>query len=60
MIPDPTTNEGKTEIERRLKKIRREAADARRRAYDNADEEPSGVLTNPNEIDFKRDLKNDD
>ncbi len=55
MIPDPNTLDGMKEIERRVKKRRKEAIDIRKRAKENTDEEPSGKLTAPSEFDLFRD-----
>ncbi|UTA47461.1 hypothetical protein L1F30_15030 [Simiduia sp. 21SJ11W-1] len=60
MIPDPTTKEGMEEIQRRIKKRRQEAAEARKRATENPDDEPSGKHTIPSDIDRHKDRKNDD
>ncbi|MBB3063284.1 hypothetical protein [Microbulbifer rhizosphaerae] len=60
MIPDPNTKEGREEIARRAKKRKEEASEAKRRAKDNPDAEPSGKLTNPNHTDRVRDRKSDD
>lgn len=60
MNPDPTTKEGREEIERRIKKRRSEARLARERALINPDDEPSGKLTSPSETDLHRDRKNEE
>ncbi len=60
MIPDPTTEEGMAEAIRRAKKRKSEAEAARKRAKENPNEEPSGKLTIPNEIDLHRDRKKND
>lgn len=60
MIPDPTTEEGMAEALRRAKKRKAEAEAARNRAKENPDEEPSGKLTVPSQIDLHRDRKNND
>jgi hypothetical protein len=60
VIPDPTTEEGMAEAIRRAKKRKAEAESARNRAKENPDEEPSGKLTVPSEIDLHRDRKNND
>jgi hypothetical protein len=60
MIPDPNTKEGREEIERRAKKRKKEAAEARMRAKDNPDSEPSGKLTHPSDLDRVRDRRSDD
>lgn len=54
---DPDTPEGRQEIERRLKKRKLEANSVRERAERNLNDEPSGKLTNPSEIDRHRDRK---
>ena len=60
MIPDPNTEDGMAEIQRRIKKRLEEAAEVRKRAEDDPDDEVSGKLTQPKEIDLVRDRKNDD
>ncbi len=57
MKPDPNTPEGMEEIQRRIKKRKSEAESARKRASYRPDEEPSGKLTNPSDIDRHRDRK---
>ncbi|GLS27954.1 hypothetical protein [Marinibactrum halimedae] len=56
---DPTTKEGREEIERRIKKRKREASEARERAQKDIESEPSGKLTSPNELDLMRDRKSE-
>jgi len=60
MKPDPTTEEGKEEIKRIFEKRKLEAEDARKRSEQCVEEEPSGKLTNPAEIDIHRDRRNID
>lgn len=60
MIPDPNTKEGREEIARRAKMRKKEAAKVRERAQDISDAEPSGKLTNPNDLDRVKDRKSDD
>lgn len=61
MIPDPGTKEGTAEIHRRAQlRAKKDGAAARARALYKPDEEPSGKLTHPNDIDRHRDRKNDD
>jgi hypothetical protein len=60
MIPDPNTPEGMEEIKKRILKRKAEAESVRQRALLNPDEEPSGKLTNPSEMDRHRDRKNDE
>lgn len=57
MIPDPNTPEGRYEIARRAKKRLKEIRDMQDRAKENPDEEPSGKLTNPNDIDRVKDRR---
>lgn len=59
MIPDPNTKEGREEIKRRAQKRKKEAADARKRAKENPDDEPSGKMNKPNDLDRARDRKTD-
>ncbi len=59
MKPDPTTEEGKKEIRRIFEKRKLEAKEARERSEQDVEDEPSGKLTNPYEIDIHRDRKND-
>lgn len=60
MIPDPDTEEGKKEIARRIKKIKKEAEKFRELAKNYDEDEPTGKLTNPSDIDRVRDRKNDE
>ncbi|WP_156804576.1 hypothetical protein [Gallaecimonas xiamenensis] len=60
MIPDPNTKEGMDEIQRRIKRRREETTEARKRAEDEPDDEVSGKLTNPSELDLVRDRKKND
>lgn len=60
MIPDPDTEEGKKEIARRIKKIKEEAEKFRELAKNCDEDEPTGKLTNPSDIDRVRDRKNDE
>lgn len=53
-IPDPSTPEGMAEINRRLKKVKPLTKEEMERAIADADNEPSGMLTNPTEIDLWR------
>lgn len=57
MIPDPNTPEGKEEIARRAKKRLNEIRNIKSRAKDRPDQEPSGKLTQPNDIDRLKDRK---
>ncbi len=60
MTPDPTTEEGMKIIAERIKKRKADAVGARKRALTDIDDEPTGKLTNPNEMDLYRDRKNND
>ena len=60
MKPDPSTEEGRAEIEKILKRRENEAKESRKRSEENIDDEPSGKLTSPNETDLHRDRKNAD
>ncbi|WKT61286.1 hypothetical protein Q2E61_03600 [Microbulbifer thermotolerans] len=60
MIPDPNTKEGREEIKRRAQKRKNEAQNIRDRAAKSPDKEPSGKLTNPNDLDRIRDRKSKD
>ncbi|MCE2027309.1 hypothetical protein [Sessilibacter corallicola] len=60
MIPDPNSKEGKEEIARRVQKRKSELEDVKKRAQNTPDDEPSGKLTSPSEIDRMRDRKNED
>jgi len=60
MKPDPTTKEGRAKIDAILKSMSSEAEAARKRSETDVDDEPTGKLTIPNEIDMRRDRKNDD
>jgi len=57
--PDPNTKEGQVEIEKILKCREAEAKEARERSEKTVDDEPSGKLTSPNEIDLHRDRVDD-
>ena len=57
MIPDPTTKEGLEEAHRRANKTKEYAKDMHDLARENPDEEPSGKVTQPSEIDLHRDRK---
>lgn len=59
MIPDPNTPEGREEIARRARKRLKETQDIKDRAKKNPDEEPSGKLTNPNDIDRVKDRRSE-
>ena len=59
MKPDPTTAEGRAEIDKILKRREAEAEAARQRSEENVDEEPTGKLTTPAETDLHRDRKGD-
>lgn len=59
--PDPSTEEGMAEIHRRARlRANKDGAAARERALYKPDEEPSGKMTQPNDIDRHRDRKNAD
>lgn len=60
MIPDPNTPEGQEEIQKRIAKRKKEAESVRRRAMLDPDDEPSGKLTNPSDMDRHKDRKNDE
>lgn len=60
MIPDPTTEEGRKELKRRLDRIKKMDKGNVERAIANADDEPNGKLSAPNELDLRRNLKHDD
>ncbi len=60
MIPDPNSIEGKKEIARRISKRKSELEKVKKRAQNTPDDEPSGKLTSPHEIDRVRDRKNED
>lgn len=57
MIPDPNTPEGKEEIARRARKRLKEISEVRNRAKNNPDEEASGKLTTPNDIERIKDRR---
>lgn len=60
-IPDTFADEGMREIHRRARlRAKKDGAAAREQALHNLDEEPSGKLTHPNDIDRHRDRKNGD
>ena len=59
MRPDPTTDEGKEEIRKILEKRKLEAEKARKRSEENIEEETTGKLTNPSEIDVHKDRRVD-
>ena len=60
MMPDPDTPEGMDEINKRLEKRRNEAKKVREQAEDTSTEEPTGKMTEPSELDIKRERKNDE
>lgn len=60
MIPDPFTEEGRRELQRRLERAKRSGDDDVDRSIAHADEEPGGKLTNPNELDIRRNIKSDE
>ena len=57
---DPTTQEGRDEAKRRAQKTKEYAKKMRELAQQCVDEEPSGKMTQPSEIDLRRDRKGDD
>jgi hypothetical protein len=59
MKPDPRTEEGAEEIKRKLRKLNYDNDDVVNRSKTDVDEEPSGVLTTPSELDIKRDRGNE-
>jgi hypothetical protein len=60
-IPDPSSGEGMAEIQRRIKsRVKKDGAASRERALYKPDEEPSGKLTQPSDLDRHRDRKNAD
>ena len=60
MKPDPNTAKGKAEINEILKRRETEAEEARKRSEESIDDEVTGKLTSPNEIDLHRDRNNDE
>jgi hypothetical protein len=59
--PDPSTEEGRAEIQRRVRlRAEKDGAAAREHALYKPDEEPSGKMTQPNDIDRHRDRKGGD
>jgi hypothetical protein len=60
MTIDPTTREGLAEIKKRAKKTKEFAKKMRLIAEKNPDDEPTGKITRPNEMDLHRDRKNDE
>jgi hypothetical protein len=60
VMPDPTTEEGRAEIALRIKKRKENSAEVRKRAENSPEEEPTGKLTNPNDVDRMRDRKNEE
>lgn len=59
-IPDPSTAEGMAEINRRLKRVKPPTKEELERAIREADNEPSGMHTNPSEIDLWRGILRDE
>ena len=59
-MPDPDTQEGMDEINKRLEKRRNEGKKVREQAEDTSTEEPSGKMTEPSELDIKRERKSDE
>lgn len=59
-IPDPHTAEGQAEIRRRIERVKRSFKDDVKRSIEDADLEPGGALTNPSELDLRRNYKYDD
>ncbi|MBL4799346.1 MAG: hypothetical protein JKY50_18230 [Oleispira sp.] len=55
MKPDPRTEEGVEEIKRRLRKLNYDHDDVVKRSKTDVDEEPSGAMTTPSELDVRRD-----
>ena len=55
MKPDPTTKEGRAEIDAILKRRKPEAEEARKIAETDVDDEPTGKLTSTSVIDLLRD-----
>jgi len=58
--PDPANEEGRAEIYTILKRRKSEAEEFRKITLTDVDEEPTGKLTIPNEIDLLRDRKEND
>lgn len=59
MTIDPTTLEGLAEIKKRAKKTKEFSKNMRRIAEKNPEDEPTGKITRPSEMDLYRDRKND-
>ena len=59
MKPDPRTEEGVEEIKRRLRKFNDDNDDVVKRSKTDVDDEPSGAMTTPSELDIKRDRGNE-
>lgn len=54
MKHDPTTEEGRAAIKKSLEKLKPDLEHLKELAEENVDDEPSGKLTNPSEIQVKR------
>ncbi|MGI9280772.1 MAG: hypothetical protein ACR2PX_14280 [Endozoicomonas sp.] len=57
MLSDEEYEKRREEVRKRMKK---EAEEVKRRARESDIEEPTGKLTDPNEVDWMRDIKKDD
>lgn len=60
MIPDPSTEEGRKEIKRRLRKADERCKTDVELWKSGEEVEPPGRLTDPTELDMRRDAKHDD
>ena len=60
MKHDPTTEEGREQLRKILERRKAKDSELIRRAKENPDDEPAGKLTSPNELDLRRDRKNND
>jgi hypothetical protein len=60
MNVDPTTPEGMAEIKRRAQKAKAYAKKMRELAEQCPNDQPSGKLTQPNELDLRRDRRGED
>jgi hypothetical protein len=59
MIFDPTTPEGRKEAVRRARKSKKFAKEMKKLAEEDPDDEPTGKVTRPSEMDLHRDRKGD-
>ena len=57
MIHDPTTEEGRKAIKESFKKLRPELEKMQELAQIDVDDDPTGRLTNPSEIQIRRMMK---